>query len=223
MIDITNTRIHKTATMFDDVRCVNCVISEGCIIGDFCDLVDVKLGCMTELGRRNLIRKSSIDQGTYTGTNTIIKNAEIGKYCCISWNVSIGGGSHNYANVSMYPPSKFKRVFNIPITNPVIAKRTRIGNDVWIGAGANIVSGIAIGDGSVIGAGSVVTHDVEPYSIVAGVPAREIKKRFSKEIIDMLERIKWWNWDSQTVYKYSSFLQNEPSVEQLMKILKSEE
>ena len=71
----------------------------------------------------------------------------------------------------------------------------KIGNDVWIGAYAVILPGVTIGDGAVIAAGAVVTRDVEPYSIVGGVPARHIKYRFSKTVIDALQRIQWWNWD----------------------------
>ena len=78
-----------------------------------------------------------------------------------------------------------------------------IGNDVWIGAKATIFGGVKIGDGAVIGAGSVVTKDVEPYSIVAGNPAKFIKNRFTKEQIEKLMHIKWWNWDHSKVEKLS--------------------
>ena len=72
-----------------------------------------------------------------------------------------------------------------------------IGNDVWIGARATILSGVTVGDGAVIGAGALVAKDVPPYAIVGGVPARLIKYRFSSEIINELLEIKWWDWDSK--------------------------
>jgi len=74
-----------------------------------------------------------------------------------------------------------------------------IGNDVWIGLEATIMPGVTIGDGAIIGAKSVVTHNVEPYSVVAGNPARVIKKRFSDETIKRLLKIQWWNWPIQTI------------------------
>lgn len=69
-----------------------------------------------------------------------------------------------------------------------------IGNDVWIGTIAVILSGVHIGDGAVVGAGAIVTKDVEPYEIVGGVPAKHIRYRFSKEMIASFLRIKWWDW-----------------------------
>ncbi len=75
-------------------------------------------------------------------------------------------------------------------------KKTRIciGNDVWVGSRAILMRGIRIGDGAVIGAGAVVTKDVEPYTIVGGVPARPIRKRFSDKVIEKLEEIRWWDY-----------------------------
>jgi len=74
-----------------------------------------------------------------------------------------------------------------------------IGNDVWIGLDATIMPGVTIGDGAIIGAKSVVTHDVEPYTVVAGNPARVVKKRFDDETMKRLLKIQWWNWPIQTI------------------------
>lgn len=74
-----------------------------------------------------------------------------------------------------------------------------IGNDVWIAAGVNILHKCKIGNGAIIGAGAVVTKDVEPYSIITGIPGKSIKKRFSDELITELEAIKWWEWDIDTI------------------------
>ncbi|MDE1762468.1 MAG: CatB-related O-acetyltransferase [Candidatus Micrarchaeota archaeon] len=74
-----------------------------------------------------------------------------------------------------------------------------IGNDVWIGGNVTILGSRKIGDGAVIGTGSVVTEDVEPYSVVVGVPAKPIRARFDKETVDALKRIKWWEWDQEDI------------------------
>ena len=85
-----------------------------------------------------------------------------------------------------------------------------IGNDVWIGWNAILTPGVHIGDGAIIGAGAVVTHDVPPYAIVGGVPARIIGMRFSKDIIDKLLTIKWWYWSDEMIKaNYEYFYQPE--------------
>ena len=76
---------------------------------------------------------------------------------------------------------------------------TVVGNDVWIGYGATIMPGVKIGNGAIIATKSVVTKDVEPYSIVGGNPAKEIRKRFSKEDIEILQQIEWWNWSIEKI------------------------
>ncbi len=82
-----------------------------------------------------------------------------------------------------------------------------IGNDVWLGNNVMILDGVKISDGAVVGAGAVVTKDIEPYSIVGGVPAKLIRKRYTDEQINKLLHIRWWNWDYEKIkenYKYFS-------------------
>ena len=74
-----------------------------------------------------------------------------------------------------------------------------IGNDVWIGYEAVIMSGVNIGDGAIIGTRAVVTKDIPPYTIVGGVPAKIIRKRFSDEVISQLLEIKWWDWNKEKI------------------------
>lgn len=89
-----------------------------------------------------------------------------------------------------------------------------IGNDVWIGARAMILSGVKIGDGAVIAAGAVVTKDVEPYTIVGGVPAKPIRKRFTDEQIDALIKLKWWDKDDVWMRDHAAMFRH---VEELIK------
>jgi phosphonate metabolism protein (transferase hexapeptide repeat family) len=79
------------------------------------------------------------------------------------------------------------------------ARKCVIGHDVWIGHAAIVMPGVSIGTGAVIGSGAVVTKDVPAYTIAVGVPARPIRKRFSDDVIEALQRIAWWNWDRATL------------------------
>ena len=79
-----------------------------------------------------------------------------------------------------------------------------IGNDVWVGANAMIMSGVSIQDGAIIAAGAIVTKNVSPYTIVAGNPAKTVKKRFKNSQIKSLLRIQWWNWEEDKIRKYVS-------------------
>ena len=119
----------------------------------------------------------------------------IGRYCSLSCQlVFLVSLNHNYKAVSTYP--KFN---NSPVISSKNPRQVIIGNDVWIGYGATVLSGVKIGNGAVIGAGAVVTKDIPPYAIAGGNPARVIKYRFNEETIKKFLAVKWWKWDSQKI------------------------
>ena len=83
-----------------------------------------------------------------------------------------------------------------------------IGNDVWIGYEAVIMAGVHIGDGAIVGTRAVVTKDVPPYTIVGGIPSKEIRKRFSLDIIEQMQTLKWWDWSVDKIQEFLPYLMN---------------
>jgi acetyltransferase-like isoleucine patch superfamily enzyme len=137
----------------------------------------------------------------------------VGKFCLIADNVKIFlGENHNINLITTYPFGRInKKTFNLfnGNTNPTTKGDVYIGNDVCIGNNTTIMSGIKIGDGAVIAANSHVVKDVEPYSLVEGNPAKHIKYRFTKEQIDELLKIKWWDWQDEQINKFVPLLCSE--------------
>lgn len=134
----------------------------------------------------------------------------IGKYTSIADEVTILlGGNHRTEWLTTYPfsalPERWPSAKDIK-GHPYSKGDVVIGNDVWIGNGATILSGVTIGDGAVIAARAVVSKNVEPFTIVAGNPAKVIKKRFSKKVIKRLLSLRWWDWSDSEVASNVSIL-----------------
>lgn len=136
---------------------------------------------------------------------------EIGSFCSIAQNVTIfAGGEHNLNWVTTYPLRiAFGHSLAEQAGHPRTKGRTTIGNDVWIGYGTTVLSGVTIGDGAVIGAGTVVVKDVPPYAIVAGNPAKLIRCRFDEVTITKLLEIAWWTWPLEKIEANISILCGE--------------
>lgn len=142
---------------------------------------------------------------SYVGGNTYVKNARIGHFCSIAADCRIGLGIHPANLVSTHPsfyaPKHEWSIYPNSKVDITEYKDIEIGHDVWIGTRVIIVDGVKIGNGAIIAAGAVVTKDVPPYAIVGGIPATIIKYRFSEEDIDLLEKLKWWDWSLERINK----------------------
>jgi acetyltransferase-like isoleucine patch superfamily enzyme len=116
------------------------------------------------------------------------------------------GGNHRTDWITTYPFSVFWESAKNISGHPASKGDVIIGHDVWIGEGAVILSGVRIGNGAVIGAHAVVTRDVPSYAIIAGNPAAIMRSRFSKDEIDILESLEWWDWDDYKINAGMKFL-----------------
>ena len=130
---------------------------------------------------------------------------KIGKFCSIACGAKFLFTSANHAlgSLSTYPFPIFFEEWGLDAKDIRQAWDKRgdivIGNDVWIGFEAVILSGVTVGDGAIIGSRAVVTKDVPPYTIVGGVPARPIRRRFEDAVIEKLEALRWWDWDEEAI------------------------
>ncbi len=173
-----------------------------------CHVQSSQVGFRAKIGRGVIIRKGSevgslvvIDSYSYiSGPRSYVEAATIGKYCSIARQTTIGVSDHNYNLVTTHP-IVIDPTYGFIIEHKKETQKAApiIGNDVWIGMGSFVMRGTKIGDGAVIAANSVVTKDVDPYSIVAGNPAKHIKYRFERHIIASLMKIEWWNWDDDKI------------------------
>lgn len=138
----------------------------------------------------------------------------IGKFCSIACGAKFifNCANHTLKSLSTYTFPLFFEEWDLPKSEVATAWDNKgdivIGNDVWIGYDAVIMAGVTIGDGAIIGTRAVVVKDVEPYSIVGGIPAKEIRKRFSPDIIARLRKLQWWNWSPEKIQSIIQYIQN---------------
>ena len=159
------------------------------------------LGHFTEIAERVTLADCTIGDYSYIERHVEAIYTTIGKFCAIAADVRLNALNHPFERISQhkitYRPNEYfvgARVDKSFRDRRQNAKVT-IGHDVWIGHGAIVLPGQTIGHGAIIAAGAVVTKDVEPYAIVAGVPAKPIKWRFNKSIRERIILLQWWDWD----------------------------
>ena len=132
----------------------------------------------------------------------------IGKFCSIACGAKFlfTSANHTLASLSTYPFPLFFEEWGLDIREVPSAWDNKggitLGSDVWVGYEAVILSGVTVGNGAVIAARAVVTGDVPPYTIVGGVPARPIRKRFPDQVIDALQAARWWDWPAEKIRRH---------------------
>ncbi|WP_286080383.1 CatB-related O-acetyltransferase [Parablautia intestinalis] len=182
---------------------------------------------------KNVITESGIEIGDYTMYNDFVNDPrdfeknnvlyrypingdklKVGKFCSIACGAKFlfTSANHTMHSISTYPFPIFFEEWGLDVTNITSAWDNKgdivIGNDVWIGYEAIVLSGVTIGDGAIIGTRAVVTKDVPPYTIVGGIPAKPIRKRFSDEVISKLLELQWWNWPENRIKENIDVIQS---------------
>jgi phosphonate metabolism protein (transferase hexapeptide repeat family) len=166
-----------------------------------CDLTEVTMGRFVEIGRGSRIAFSVIGDYSYCDRVCDIANADIGKFANIASFVRIGATDHPLDRASlhhfMYRSASYWEDAEDDADWFVRrrARRARIGHDTWIGHNAQIKPEVTVGHGAVVAAGAIVTRDVAPYAIVAGVPAVPVRDRQPPGIAERLIALGWWDWD----------------------------
>lgn len=173
---------------------------------------------------KNVVSGANIEIGDYTIYNDFVHDPrdfersnvlyhypvngdrlKIGKFCSIACGAKFlfTSGNHSLRSLSTYTFPIFFEEWGLDAKDICSAWDNKgdivIGNDVWIGYEALILSGVTVGDGAIIGSRAVVTKDVPPYTIVGGVPAKSIRRRFDGAVIERLEKLRWWDWDIETI------------------------
>lgn len=183
-----------------------------CRLSRECSLVEVNLEKYVTIFGNTIVYAANIGAYSYIQMNSRIFNCDIGRFCSIAANVCIAPGIHDIRQVTTHPSFYFyipslPRIFVSPDKLPV-SKRVNIGHDVWIGEKVVILDGVKVGNGAVVAAGAVVTKDVEPYSVVGGIPARFIKYRFDDQTIRTLQESQWWNFSDKWFEEHVEVMQD---------------
>ena len=169
------------------------------LIDPTAEVRDSSFGAYCEVGARTKVAESRFGDYSYVVNDSDIIYTELGKFCSVAAHTRINPGNHPLDRVALSHFTYRSSAYDMGPDDAAFfdwrrRHRVTIGHDVWIGHGAVVLPGVAIGTGAAIGAGAVVSHDVPPFAIAVGVPARVSRSRFAPDLVAALQRIAWWNW-----------------------------
>lgn len=169
------------------------------------ELKSCRLGRYASIAERVVLREVTVGDFSYFERHAEAAYTAVGKFCSIAANTRINALEHPLERVTThkvgYRPNEYFRGLGVD-ADFLERRRGRpvtIGHDVWIGHGAVILPGVMIGNGAVVGANAVVRHDVPPFTVAAGVPARPLRHRFPAEIAARIEALAWWDWPAERI------------------------
>ncbi|MDQ0163635.1 DapH/DapD/GlmU-related protein [Bacillus alveayuensis] len=174
-------------------------------IHENCQMFNTELGEYTEVGAHNYFENVKLGDYSYTGQFCILQNVEVGKFSNIAAMVRIGPTAHPMERPTLHHITYRRKMYGVDKKDDEkflawrTEQKTYIGHDTWIGHGAIIMPGVKVGNGAVVGSGAIVTKNVDPYSIVIGIPAKHLRYRFDDQTIKRLEEIRWWDWSYETI------------------------